>query len=52
MKTQDIGIEIYAYSSPLELWCDAEFCGCWDLETAHLDKNQKQDLLSFMQDAP
>jgi len=37
MKTRDMDMERYP-NAPLWLWCDADFCGDWDKETAHLDK--------------
>jgi len=40
MATKDEGI-IFSIrkSQNMELWCDADFCGNWRAEMAHLDKS-------------
>ena len=38
MKTKNKGMILQPNKSSMELWCDADFCGNWNPETAGIDK--------------
>ena len=35
-------------NSSLELWCDADFSGNWNAETAHLDRSTSKSRTGYM----
>jgi len=38
MKTRDKGMVLWPNETSLELWCDADVCGNWDPDIAHVDR--------------
>ena len=38
MRTKNMGITMRPNNNPLELWCDADFCGNWNQTTAGNDR--------------
>ena len=48
MATSSKGIIFEPNNSSLELWCDADFSGNWNAETAHLDRSTAKSRTGYL----
>jgi len=48
MRTKSMGITMRPNNNPLELWCDADFCGNWNQATAGNDRSTAKSRTGFI----
>ena len=48
MGTKSMGLTMRPNDNPLELWCDADFCGNWNQATAGIDRSTAKSRTGFI----
>jgi len=48
MKTKNTGLSMWPNNNPLELWCNADFCGNWNQATAGIDRSTTKSRTRFI----